>query len=193
MQNVIMRPLTKCSTDQKKAVRDIRNQESVRKAMYSDHKISLKEHLAWVDRLEVDEQQIVFVVLLEGKVSGAVSINALDRFHKRSDCTFYLAQIARGGLGTALEFNLINFAFTDLKLEKLNCEVIENNSIGLNMHKKFSFVEEGFRRSNIKKEGVRLGVHFLGLTRGDWLISCDKIYQKYRLVLEKFSITLEKP
>ena len=193
MQNVIMRQITNCTIEQKKAVRDIRNQESVRSSMYSDHKISLDEHLAWIELLETDNRQIVFVVLLEEKVSGVVSINSLDRHHKKSDWAFYLDNNASIGLGATLEFSLINFAFADLKLAKLNCEVIESNPTVLKMHKKFSFIEEGFRRSNIEKDGVRIGVYFLGLTSEDWFTSRDKINQRYKSLLGKFSISIEKP
>lgn len=125
MESVILREINKCSHDQKKEVREVRNLESVRRSMYTDHMIRLDEHLAWIDRLENDTKQIVFVVLLNNKVSGVVSINALDRLHKKSDWAFYLDDKARGGLGAALEYALLKYAFDTLCLEKLNCEVIE--------------------------------------------------------------------
>ncbi len=127
MPNIILREITKCTEEQKKAVREVRNQESVRKSMYTEHEIPLNEHLGWVERLQTDTRQIVFVVLVEGIVSGVVSVNAIDRLHLKSDWAFYLDENVRGGLGAALEFNLINFVFTELGLEKLNCEVIETN------------------------------------------------------------------
>lgn len=192
MPDVILRQISNCTLEQKKAVREIRNHNSVRRSMYSDHLITLDEHLGWIEQVAQDDRQIVFVVLLEGKVSGVVSINALDRLHKKSDWAFYLDQEARGGLGAALEFNLINFAFDSLGLEKLNCEVIETNRAVVKMHKKFSFVEEGFRRSNIEKDGGRIGVHFLGLTRDDWLNTRDRIYEGYKSILDKFTVAIEK-
>ena len=149
--------------------------------------------LSWFDRLQTDKKQIVFVVLINDVAGGAMSINALDRLHKKSDWSFFLDENMRGGLGASLEFFLIGFAFEDLLLEKLNCEVIETNPSVVKLHKKFGFVEEGFRRSNIEKNGKRVGVYFLGLTKEDWLKQRDKIYSQHKRVIDKFNITIEKP
>lgn len=191
MKNVILREIGRCTLDQKKKVREIRNLESVRRSMYTDHLIGLDEHLTWTDRIAKDNKQIVFVVLLDGIVSGVVSINNLDRLHKKSDWAFYLDETARGGLGAALEFFIINFAFYRLRLEKINCEVLEINPTVVKMHLKFGFVEEGFRRSNIIKTGTRIGVHFLGLTREDWESRRDMLTGSYKSILDQFSIAIE--
>jgi len=191
MTKVVLREINQCTSEQKVAVRDIRNQDSVRRSMYTDHEIGLDEHLKWVDRLKDDKKQIVFVVLVEEFVSGVVSVNAIDRSHKKSDWAFYLSEKVRGGLGAALEFSLLDFVFNTLLLEKLNCEVIETNEAVVKMHKKFCFVEEGFRRENIEKEGGRVGVFFLGITKSDWLEGKSSVREKYQPVLNKFNITIE--
>jgi len=193
MGSVILREITKCSLEQKKKVREVRNQESVRRSMYTDHMIGIDEHLAWIDRLEKNSKQIVFVVLLNDKVSGVVSINALDRLHKKSDWAFYLDERARGGLGAALEFSLLNYAFDTLGLEKINCEVIETNPNVVKLHLKFGFFEEGFRRSNILKNGIRIGVHFLGITKKDWAVKRNELSVYYKSIFEMFPISIESP
>tara|TARA_B110000008_G_scaffold169502_1_gene169302 strand:- start:1880 stop:2467 length:588 start_codon:yes stop_codon:yes gene_type:complete len=191
MTNIILREITKCTEEQKKEVREVRNQESVRKSMYTEHEIPLNEHLGWVESLRTDTRQIVFVVLVEGIVSGVVSVNAIDRLHLKSDWAFYLDENVRGGLGAALEFSLINFVFTELGLEKLNCEVIETNEAVVRMHKKFGFIEEGFRRENIIKNNARTGVFFLGLTKTDWLREREAVNSRYEKVIEKFNLEIE--
>ena len=123
--NIVLREIKYCDDAQKKAIRDVRNQPNIRKQMYTEHEITLKEHFDWVDRLSNDKKQIVFIVLVEDVVSGVVSINLLDRLHLKSDWAFYLDENIPGGLVGALEFALINFVFNELGLEKLNCEVVE--------------------------------------------------------------------
>ena len=49
MTKILLREITKCTDEQKKSVRKVRNQESVRKSMYTEHEIPLNEHLAWVE------------------------------------------------------------------------------------------------------------------------------------------------
>ncbi len=191
MQRIVLRNIADCDEEQQQQLRLIRNQPSVRTSMYTDHEIGVDEHRSWLQRLRNDPKQIVFIVLIEDKVAGAVSISDLDRRHRKSDWAFYLDENQRGGLGAALEFALINFAFDDLQLEKLNCEVIETNPAVVRMHKRFGFEEEGFRRSNIEKDGERIGVHFLGLVKADWLASRDAVEAGCRSVLDRFTVRIE--
>ena len=59
------------------------------------------------------------------------------------------------------------------------------------LHKKFSFTDEGFRRENFIKNDKRIGAHFLGLTKSDWLRDRDDIKARYEKILEKFDLELE--
>ena len=120
-----------------------------------------------------------------------MSVNAIDRLHLKSDWAFYLDASARGGLGDALVFSIIEFLFNDLELEKLNCEVIETNEAVVRLHNKFGFAEEGFRRENIIKNEKRMGVFFLGLTKNDWLKNRDAVSLKYGKAINKFNLEIE--
>jgi UDP-4-amino-4,6-dideoxy-N-acetyl-beta-L-altrosamine N-acetyltransferase len=172
-------------------VRDIRNEEGVRRWMYTDHTIGANEHLKWINRLKNDDRQIVFVILdKENNPLGVVSVNAVDHDHKKADWAYYLTQNARGGLGSAVEFSFINFIFDSLGIQKLNCEVIAENDAVVKLHKKFLFQDEGFRRSNIIKDGRRIGVHFLGLTQEEWNSGKDQVYKRYSSILDKFPISI---
>ncbi|MGU7811283.1 UDP-4-amino-4,6-dideoxy-N-acetyl-beta-L-altrosamine N-acetyltransferase [Burkholderia sp. AW49-1] len=189
---VKLRPLVDCSPAQQAQVREIRNQDGVRAAMYTDHLITIAEHERWLVKLAHDATQIVFAVLNDDDHPiGVISLNALDRKHQKSDWAFYLSETERGGLGAALEFQLIEFAFNALQLRKLNCEVIETNDVVVRLHKKFHFAEEGLRRSNVEKNGQRIGVYLLGLTREDWFEHRAQTLAKYASVFSKFAITLE--
>jgi UDP-4-amino-4,6-dideoxy-N-acetyl-beta-L-altrosamine N-acetyltransferase len=183
-------PLVNLDTETQMKVRDIRNEEGVRRWMYTDHVIGVNEHLSWINRLKTDDRQIVFVILAQEPV-GVVSVNAIDRHHRKADWAYYLTQTARGGLGAAVEFSFINFIFDSLDIDKLNCEVIAGNDAVVKLHKKFLFQEEGFRKSNIIKSGNRIGVHFLGLTKDEWAAGKEHIYTKYRSILDKFHISIQ--
>ncbi len=192
-KKITLKTLVSCSLEQQTQVREVRNQVGVRSSMYTEHEIGLNEHLGWISRLKSDRKQIVFAVLNEEQNPiGVVSVNALDALHKKADWAFYLDENERGGLGAALEYNLIEYVFNVLKLDKLNCEVIETNEAVVKLHKKFNFLEEGFRRENIEKNGKRIGVHFLGLTKSDWLLNKTAIFEKYKSVISKFSIHIEE-
>jgi UDP-4-amino-4,6-dideoxy-N-acetyl-beta-L-altrosamine N-acetyltransferase len=185
-------PLVNLDTESQMKVRDIRNEEGVRKWMYTDHPIGANEHLSWINRLKTDERQIVFVILdQDNDPRGVVSVNAIDHFHRKADWAYYLTQNARGGLGSAVEFSFINFVFESLGIDKLNCEVIAGNDSVVKLHKKFLFEEEGVRRANIIKNGERIGVHFLGLTREEWEDGKNKVYERYSNIFDKFHISVQ--
>lgn len=155
----------------------IRNQESVRKWMYSDHEISENEHLAWIDNLKDDKKNIVYAVMAdELEPIGVISINDIDAKHKKANWGLYIGEKYQGlGIGVFLEIMLIDYCFDKMGLEKIYCEVIEGNTSVLKLHKKLLFQEEGFLRSHIIKNGIRIGVHFLGLLKSEWQIGRDKI------------------
>jgi UDP-4-amino-4,6-dideoxy-N-acetyl-beta-L-altrosamine N-acetyltransferase len=187
-------PLTSLDTESQMKVRDIRNEANIRKWMYTDHVIGVDEHLAWINRLKDDDSKLVFAVLDEARAPlGVISVSAIDRLHKKTDWAYYLTETARGGLGSALEFAFIDFVFSTLGMEKLNCEVIEGNDPVVSLHKKFLFQEEGFRASNILKHGVRIGVHFLGLTKNAWLAGRADIREKYQERFDNFAIVVRWP
>jgi UDP-4-amino-4,6-dideoxy-N-acetyl-beta-L-altrosamine N-acetyltransferase len=190
-KNIKLVQLTDISTESQLKVRDIRNEEAVRKWMYTDHAIELNEHLGWINRLKTDKKQIVFVILDEkDEPLGVVSVNAIDQLHKKTDWAYYLTENARGGLGSAIEYAFIDFVFNNLDMQKLNCEVIEGNDPVVKLHKKFLFKDEGFRRSNIVKGEKRIGVRFLGLTKEDWIAGKNNVFEKYQKVLNRFHISI---
>lgn len=184
-------PIASLDIESQLEIRNLRNEDTVRKWMYTDHLIGMNEHLAWLSRAKQDRGKIIFAVRdVERKTLGIVSINDIDITHKTTEWAYYLTETARGGLGSALEYALIDFVFGVLKMEKLNCEVIEGNESVVKLHKKFLFQEEGFRRSNIIKEGSRRGIHLLGLTINDWLAGKDNIRTRYGEIFDKFKISI---
>jgi UDP-4-amino-4,6-dideoxy-N-acetyl-beta-L-altrosamine N-acetyltransferase len=192
-EKIVLRELINCSLDDQVAVREIRNQKTVRSSMYTDHEIGLNEHLNWISNLKSDSRQVVFVVFGgDSNPVGVVSLNAIDSLHEKADWAYYLDEESRGGLGAVLEFNFLNFVFRDLDLKKLNCEVIESNAAVVKLHKKFLFQEEGFRRSNIIKNDNRIGVHFLGITKDEWLNGSSDVYEKYRSVFDKYEVIIDR-
>ena len=191
-KKIILRPLLLVDTKTQLDVLKIRNEDEVKKWMYTDHKIGLDEHLNWINHLKTNNKNIVFVILNELNITlGVVSINEIDRLHKKAEWAYYLSKKSRGGLGSVIEFHFISFIFDFLGIDKLNCEIIDGNNSVINLHKKFLFKNEGFRRSNIIKNCNRVGVHYLGLKKEEWVEGRSLIYQKYNKIFDKFNIYID--
>ena len=169
----------------------VRNEDSVRRAMFTDHVISEDEHRQWMKGLQSDRSRRIWVILGEdGDVIGQVSLARLDRRHLTSDWAFFLSKSARGGLGFAVEYAFLNFVFDVLGLAKLNCEVVEGNDAVVKLHGKFDFRHEGFRHSQLVKDDRRVGVHQLGLTRDDWAAARSRIEKENAAVLKRFTVDI---
>ena len=183
--------ITDLDTEAQLQLRDIRNEPSVRAVMFTDHVIGVNEHLQWLNRLKQDTTQIAFAALDEkGRPLGSGSFGDIDLVNKKATWGFYVAEKARGGLGTAMCFSLADFAFTVLGLDKLNAEVLEGNAAGLKQHKRLYFSDEGFRKSNVIKDGKRVGVHLLGLEKVTWLEQIGAS-QHYPTVFEQFDVQVK--
>jgi UDP-4-amino-4,6-dideoxy-N-acetyl-beta-L-altrosamine N-acetyltransferase len=151
-------------------IREVRNSLGVRQYMYNDNLISREEHSTWVESLRGNESSRVMVVLFRGKTEGLVALHKINKTQKTADWAFYLSENVQGkGVGGVVEFKLIDMAFNEIGLEKLNCEVLMSNPKVIEMHQKFGFVLEGIRRANIVKESARMDVAMLGILREEWL------------------------
>jgi len=164
-------------------VRVIRNHPHIRKYMYTDHVISPDEHRCWLEGLEGDESRKVFVVFTADKLVGLVSLSKISYQHGTADWAFYLdPEEQGGGVGVQVEYALLEYAFDEEGLKKLNCEVLSTNPKVVKLHQKFGFQDEGFRRANIVKGKERIGVHLLGITADEWRLEkpkFDKIINRY--------------
>ena len=94
-------------------------------------------------------------------------------------------------MGGFIEFNIINFIFDRLNLEKLNCEVIETNQSVLKLHGKFFFKQENFKEEQIIKNNKKLGIHFLGLNKDNWLLNRLLVSNKYKILFNRFEFKIE--
>jgi len=190
MNNIYLKNILLCNSNDQESVRIIRNTLSIKNNMYSDHDITFDEHFIWIKSLETNSKQKVFIIYKESEVIGIISVNNYDKIHKKTDWAFYVDEKQRGGIGKALEFFFINYMFNILNVEKINCEVIETNNIVVNMHKNFCFKVEGLKEENIIKNGKRIGVYYLGLTKKIWEDELLLIKQKYIDILNKFNIKM---
>ena len=190
MQNLEMRAFENCTLQQKMALRDIRNQANIRKFLYTDHLIGEAEHKAWLDYVAKDRSRIIFVPLVEGEVAGLVAVTQFDTAQNTAYWTYYLGGKFRGGLGSVVEYCFLNYVFNTLKIEKLNAEVIEGNEAVIEKHIRFGFQKEGFLRSSIIKQGQRIGVHLVGITREDWAVDRQRVFEERRNIFDNFKVNL---
>lgn len=158
-----------------------RNSSVVRSAMYSNHLITKEEHYRWFDKIRKDEINRYLIFEERGNPLGFVCFTGYDMVNKKAFNGGYLGErvgCSNVGLGAAMEFFLLDYAFKGLKLHKLCCEVLEFNKKVVSQHLKFGYMEEGYFSKHIYRDNVYYDVHFLSIFQDVWNMKREIMYRK---------------
>jgi UDP-4-amino-4,6-dideoxy-N-acetyl-beta-L-altrosamine N-acetyltransferase len=145
-----------------------RNSPEVAAYMYSDHVITPAEHDRWFYGLGSDQTRAYWIIEMEQAPVGLVNLYDITA----DDCAwaYYLADPAtRGrGVGAYVELTMLDKVFTELGLQRLYCEVLEDNDAVWKLHQSFGFevVDRLARRA--LKAGVAKDALRLKLPRERW-------------------------
>jgi UDP-4-amino-4,6-dideoxy-N-acetyl-beta-L-altrosamine N-acetyltransferase len=148
-----------------------RNQPEIRANMYTNHEISLEEHLAWWKRTRTDASKRYFIC--ESKSDGPVGVVSFNDYTPHAGTAFwafYSGDRNRRGVGSFMEGWALNYAFSELGLVKLSCEVLSTNRPVIEFHRKFGFRVEGIFRDQHFDGKDRCDIYRLALTKNDWMI-----------------------
>lgn len=157
-----------------------RNSEKIRAVMFKDHLITVEEHLVWYKKVQqntTNSKHMIFEYY--GTPLGQLNITQIDQNNNRCYWGFLIgADDAPKGSGMAMGYLALEFVFESLKMHKLCSEVLSFNTISTNYHKKLGFIEEGYFKEHIFKNGKYQDVVCLALFQENWqknkqdLISC---------------------
>ncbi|MGE0607181.1 MAG: UDP-4-amino-4,6-dideoxy-N-acetyl-beta-L-altrosamine N-acetyltransferase [Pirellulales bacterium] len=164
-----------------------RNQPDVAAYMYTDHQISEEEHARWFAAALADPRRRYWIFNHLGQDVGLGCFYDLDLKHRRTNSAFYLARTsARGrGAGAMAEYALMIEAFDRLQLNKVTCEVFEENRSVVKGHETFGFVQEGLLRQHVIKSGRPRNVVVMGVLRQDWLARRDEVSARITRIAER--------
>lgn len=172
MTRVALRPLR---PDDRARLYDWRNQDDVRRWMYNDHRIAPEEHDRWFDSAlaeadAAEPRRIYRVILMDDAPVGLANLYDVERRFGRASWAYYLGEAStRGkGVGAAVEWLMLETAFSVLKLRKLWCEVLVENEAVWKTHLGFGFREEARLRAHVVKDGRPVDVLGLGVLAEEW-------------------------
>lgn len=146
-----------------------RNMPNVRANMYTRHEIDLEEHLKWWDRVKESPKFEYKIYENNSTPLGIVGFVDIDKTNKNSSWAFYAAPNAPKGTGSKMEFLALEYAFHELELKKLHCEVLDFNKPVIRLHEKFGFTIEGILRQHHFIDERFADIYKLGLLREEWL------------------------
>jgi UDP-4-amino-4,6-dideoxy-N-acetyl-beta-L-altrosamine N-acetyltransferase len=172
--------LTDMTQDDIELVRSWRNSPDVAKYMYTESQITVEQQQKWFTSIKDDLSVKYWIIQYNNAPIGVASLYGINQSLSSCYWAFYLgdASIQGAGIGSKVEFNVIDYVFDAIKLNKLRCEVITFNDKVISMHEKFGFRREAYYRQHVKKDGRWQDVVGLAMLRSEWKNYRDVMYKK---------------
>lgn len=169
-KDIMLTPVTRADL---KSIMEWRMHPEVTKYMYTNPNLTLTSQENWYETIVLPGREngtdYYFIINYKDSPVGLVSVTDIHK-NKGAFWAFYLApDVPRGkGIGSKVEYAILNFVFDTLNLHKLRCEVLASNMKVVEMHKKFGFKQEAHYREFIIKNGEPLDVIGLAILRKEW-------------------------
>lgn len=162
--------LIKLEKEDLELVRNWRNSEDVSKYMYNESYITEEEHQNWFEKIKDSSNSIYWIIEYNNKKLGLASITGIDNTLQSCYWAFYLGDtsVRGGGIGAKIEYNVIEYVFSILNLNKLRCEVFTSNDRVIKMHEKYGFRREAYYREHCIKGNEKLDAVGLALIQSEW-------------------------
>ena len=160
-------------------IREWRNSEQITSKFLIPY-IDEETHKNWLQSMAREKpKNIAFVIVVDGQKVGIEYFHSVDYVNLTAESGVFIvpeAQKLYPGVGLAAGYLAMEYIFNQIKLEKINAEVLGSNKKVLRGNLKFGYKQEGVRRGVILRDDVRYDVHLLGMFREEWLAKKDFIY-----------------
>ena len=160
-----------------------RNSPDVRPFMYTDHLITPAEHERWFAGIDGDHTRTYWIIELNGQPVGLANLYDIDQRNQRCAWAYYLADPSTRGLGVGsyVEYWVLQYVFEGLNFYKLWCEVLASNEPVWKLHENFGFTLEARFRGHIVRGDAREDVLGLGILASDWRTRRPAMAERLRL------------
>lgn len=130
---------------EREMVRGWRNNNDIRKWMYSNHNISIREHREFLERIKEDNRNFYWITKkITGEYVGVISLNNVDFRNKNVYMGIYKCPDCKlSGAGHLLIECLKKLVFDIAKLHTLRLEAVDANKGAIEFYKREGFKKEG--------------------------------------------------
>lgn len=158
-----------------------RNSDKIRKMMFSDNEITLKEHLYWYESIKAAKDIKVKVLLYLNNPVGLVKFDRINELHGTCYWGFYIGEDSvPKGTGTVLGYLGLNYIFNNKGMRKVCSEIIEFNYKSIEFHRKLGFYNEGRQLKQIKKQNQYHDVIQMGYFKESWIKNREFLIERIR-------------
>lgn len=142
----------------------------ITKYMYTDPKLTIDQQKEWFSSLKGRTDIIAFMIEVDDVPSGILNITDIDNINQRCSWGYYMAIKEKRSLklAMALEWNLYDYVFDVLNLNKLTGEIFSFNKAVLRIHTMCGSEIEGELKNHIYKNGQFYDVTVTGILKENW-------------------------
>lgn len=146
-----------------------RMQPSVTKYMYTDPQLTMEDQSKWHETIQKQNCKY-WVIRCDEHDIGLFCFYKIDYVNLRGDWGWYIAEpdFKGKGIGKLLLYNIYDYGFNKLGLNKLCCEALENNEKAISLYKKSGAEIEGVRKEHIIKGNENLAVVEMAILKSKW-------------------------
>lgn len=163
--------LTAVSQESLKQLMDWRNEPELRKYFREYREINETMQQAWYEnKVLKDPNQVNFEIRTkDNNLIGHCGLYYIDWVHRHAEFGIYIGDknYRNGGYGSDSLRTLIKYGFEDLNLNKIWCEVYDNNA-AIDVYEGIGFALEGVQRQHYFNEGRYWNSNILSMLREEW-------------------------
>ena len=163
--------LTAVSQESLKQLMDWRNEPELRKYFREHREINETMQQAWYEnKVLKDPNQVNFEIRTkDNNLIGHCGLYYIDWVHRHAEFGIYIGDknYRNGGYGSDSLRTLIKYGFEDLNLNKIWCEVYDNNA-AIDVYEGIGFALEGVQRQHYFNEGRYWNSNILSMLREEW-------------------------
>jgi RimJ/RimL family protein N-acetyltransferase len=134
--------------------------------------VSLLQHQEWFESVQRRSDMQLFGVRLSetGELIGTCQLHSINRVHRSAELQIRLGDVQQRGKGYGTEAVrlLLEFAFKDLNLHRVNLHVFSTNHAAIRVYEKVGFAREGLLRSAAYINGEYVDVLVMGILQNEY-------------------------
>lgn len=149
-----------------KRLRDIVNQEEVRRFVGIREPMNLEEEKEFIEELK-ERDDITLAICVDGELVGDITIK--EQEEGVGELGILLDPEHHGqGYGTEASKLLIDHAFNQLRYHRIYARTFESNTASQKVWEKLDFTREGEMREHVFKDGEYEDAYIYGILKKEW-------------------------
>ena len=149
-----------------------RNQESVKKHLFSQEELTPEQHLQYLRTRVLTGQTAQFIIVVQETQEpiGTVFLKNIDTHAQKAEFGIFIgADSARGkGCGQEAASLILRYGFERLHLHRIWLSVFSDNLPAIASYQKAGFLREGILRQDFKRDDGYVDVLVMGILIGEW-------------------------